>query len=229
MSVIQQRSKTGQLTIGGTQKVNFQLPHFLDRLGHPDPGNYTLQFGLEDPNNPSVASAITQPRAEIYWVVGGNQVRRVVDVNNGISISGVAEGVSVSIYDDSVIGGPGTRDPYTVNMQVAKGSRPSVQQPPTYSLREQISAGGGAVENISFPKNIGAISVYVAVAPFFAGAAIGAYDIEVIQTVSGAFIKHYDPRQSDWVPLGASADGIQLKTSAACPPFYYQVTVGIDG
>jgi hypothetical protein len=226
---LQQRSKTGQLTPGSTGKIGFQLPEFLTPDGKPDPGNYTLQFGVDDPNTSATVDGYVLTRAEIIWKVSGNDVRRVVDCANGVSVTGAAEGVSVSVFDET--NGPRANSrPYVVSLQVVKGTRPSIQQPPVYSTAEAVLAGAGAFVDINIPANIGAVSVSVVVAPVNVGVAIGAYDIEVIQfapTLTGR--KRYDPRQDQWVPLVGGASLIEIQTSVACPPFRYQVSFGVDG
>lgn len=232
-SGLQQKSKSGLITpmSGAAQGINFQLPQFLDHLGKPDPGNYTIQFGLEDPNVAADlgASGFIRARGEIIWKVGGQDVRRVVDVGNGVSISGTVEGVSAKIYDDSV-GAPSGR-PYFVSMQVVKGSRPSVQQPPVYSLNAQtVEAAGAAGLDVDIPQNIGAISVNITLFPVAIGTAIGAYDIKVSQlTPNNTVRRAYDPRQDQWVPLAPGATKLRFITSAAGPQTNLQIAFGIDG
>lgn len=223
---LQQRSKTGLITPGTSQKVGFQLPEFLDPSGHPDYGNYTCQFNLDDPNT---ASVDVLSRAEIIWKVSGNDVRRVIDVSNGASITGTAEGVSISVFDASsnILVTP---KPYTVSLQVVKGSRPSIQQPPTYTTPVGLNAGAGDIQTVAIPQNIGAVSVSVVVYPFLAGTAIGAYDVRVAQiSATGTLKKVYDPRQDQWVPLASGVTSIVIGSSLAAPQFDYQVTFGIDG
>ena len=227
MSVFQQRAKFGNLTPGAGGKVNFQLAHFLDpNTGKPDPGAYTLQFGISDPNTPGGPFRV-EAKAEINWAVGGNSVRRVVDCVNGMTITGVAEGVSVNIYDVSFVGG-GSPLPYQVTVQVTKGVRPNVGKPPIYSLPIDILPPNSSASK-DLPDNIGATSVMVTVAPVTVGAAIGAYDVIVAQQYGGGTLNAYDPRQTDFNPLVPATKSIAIVSSAAAANMYYKIILGIDG
>jgi hypothetical protein len=225
---LQQRSKQGSLVPGSQSKINFQLAYLLDAHKQLDPGNYTIDFSVFAP--PVTDTYVVKPKAEILWMVGGNNTRRVIDVSNGAAISGVAEGVTVNIFDESFFPAPVSNPPaYNVAFQIAKGSRASIQQPPVYSLEPSFSAGAGAISTTNLPANIGAVSVSIVVSPLVAGTSISAYDILVLQSSGTTTRKSYDPRQDQWVPLAAGADNIQILTSAACPAFNYQLTFGIDG
>ncbi len=227
----QQRSKRGNLNPGsGTNsQVNFQLAHIVNEdTGISDPGNYTLQFSVSDPNTGLAGGDLVRARAEIIWVAGGNSVRRVMDCGNGASITGTCEGVIVNIYDDSIVSHGSVFVPYTVSLSLAKGSRPSIQQPPVYSL-DNLSLAPSGTTTVDIPQNIGAVSVFTAVSPVLLGTAIGAYDILEGQLSNAAGLKSYDPRQSDWVPLIAGATKLSLGRSAAAPATNWQITFGIDG
>lgn len=229
MSNLQQRSKFGQLTPGGgqNQRVNFQLPHFLDEDQYPDPGNYTVQFNVTDPNDLNFSGDFVLPRAEIVWSVGGNSIRRVIDCTDGASLSGTAEGVAVNVYDDSNITFSPVV-PYVVSIQVAKGTRPAIQQPPTYSLPITLLGVDAQVE-VLIPSDIGAISLAAVVVPSTIGTPIPDYSIRVQQSSGTTIRKMYDPRQEFWVPLIAGVDRIQLTSGPTAPATEWQLTLGIDG
>lgn len=229
MSRNQQRSKFGNLTPGGgiNQRVNFQLPYFLDEDEVPDPGNYTVQFNVTDSNDLGTSGDFVLPRAEIVWSVGGNSVRRVIDCTDGASISGTAEGVAVNVYDDSNIT-LSTVVPYTVSIQVAKGTRPSVEQPPIYSL-PIILLGVDATADVVIPEDIGAISLAAVVVPSAIGTAIPDYSIRVQQQAGTTIRKMYDPRQEFWVPLIGGVNRISLRSGPTAPATEWQLTLGIDG
>lgn len=227
----QQLSKRGLLNPGGgiNSQVAFQLAHIVNQdTGYSEPGNYTLQFSVADTNVNLNSGDFVRARAEIIWSAGGNSVRRVVDCGNGVSASGTCDGVIVNIYDDSITTHGSTFVPYMVSVQLAKGSRASIQQPPTYSTDAATLTGNTAV-NVDIPQNIGAISAFVTVAPAL-DVALGAYQVEVTQVSGNLFrLKRYDPRQSDWVPLTAGATQIRLASSPTAPDLLYQITFGIDG
>lgn len=225
--LLQQRSRSGSLTPGGKQRINFQLPHFMNEQGYPDPGNYTVQFSIVDPNNLSFSGDFVRARAEIVWSVSGNSVRRIVDCTDGMSVSGTAEGVAVYISDDSNITFSSVK-PYAVSLQVAKGVRPAIQQPPVYSLGI-VNLDPDSSIDIPIPLNIGAVSVAVAVTPTAIGTAIPDYSLRV-QQISGTTIrKMYDPRQEFWVPLAGGSNKIGLQTGPSAPATEFQITLGIDG
>lgn len=225
MSNLQQRSKAGSLMPGSAQKLNFQLPYFLDQYGEVDPGSYVVQLSLADPN-PVAANFRIEAKAEIVWSVSGNGIRRVVDCVNGMSISGVAEGVAVSVYDNSTIGG-GSPVPYQVAIQVAKGNRASIQQPPFYTLPINILPPSSFIST-DIPQDIGAISARIDIAPVTVGQPIGQYDIEALQQYGGGTLKAYDPRVG-WIPLAPAARQISMVSSVAASNAYFQIVLGIDG
>lgn len=222
----QQRSKIGTIVPGTTEKINFQIDQFLDANGKPDPGNYTVQFNLNDPN--SVGAV--QPKAEIEWVQSGNSVRRVIDVSDGASITGSGEGVIINVY--TVVGS--IFDPITVSLQVAKGTRATNPNPPIFSPPGGAAAVGPGADSlvIPIPRDIGASSAFVTIAPDVIGTAIGAYDILVAQcsdTAGTLPLSEYDPRQSDFVPFINGIRSLRIQTSAAAPTIIFYVYLGIDG
>lgn len=236
---LQQRARTNNLTpaanathdiTGSGSKFSFQLSEFLGIDGKPDPGNYTVQFGLSDPNSGLLGGDFVRARAEIIWKQSGNDIRRVIDCNNGVSISGTAEGVSVLVFDDSNIAVTPANaiKAYQVSVQVAKGTRPSIQQPPTFTT-DDFALAANSNNPVNIPANIGAISVFTAVSPDVIGNAVGAYDVLVTQESLHAERKQYDPRQSDWVPLIPGATIVRANSSAAAPITRWQFTFGIDG
>ncbi len=196
-------------------------------------GNYTIQFNVIDPNSASnlTPGDVVRARATISWKVNGNPVIRVVDIGEGVTVTGVAEAVDVQIQDVSFTsaGTPiiGRGLPYTITVTCAPGTRPAVQQPPTVAL-PQTNIAAGAQKNFAVPP--GAISVFVAVFPAVLGASIGAYQVQVNQLALNSSLKIYDPRQSDWVPLIPGATQVAVLTDVALViDTEVQVTFGIDG
>lgn len=227
-----------QNNVSGWSQSGTLTPGVSDRgvplqVQFEEAGDYTAQFFISNPNTDPDDNVIIRPRAEIVWSVQGNDVRRLVDCINGMTVQGVGQAVKIKIYDDSNIpAGPLSPEPqdYIASVQVAKGSRGSVQQPPYYT--SDISGlADGATETVQVPINAGAISAMVTVAPQTDGDVIPAYGVIVRQTSNSNIIgllKKYDPRQSDWVPLAAGANYIQI-TNQSGFNIFYQVTFGIDG
>jgi hypothetical protein len=225
MNELQLRAKSGQLVPGSSQRLNFQLPFFLNPAGKVDPGSYVVQLSLDDPN-PAGGPFRVEAKAEIIWSVSGNGIRRVVDCVNGMSISGVAEGVAVSIFDTSTVGG-GNPLPYQVSVQVSKGNRASIQQPPFYTLPVNIIAPSSFIAT-EIPQGIGAISARVDIAPVTVGGVIPEFGLEVLQQYGGGTLKAYQPRVG-WVPLAPAARTISVVSAALADSTYISIVLGIDG
>lgn len=204
--------------------------------GELDPGNYTLQFAFSDPNGVGniLGGEVVKAKATIIWKVSGIPVQRVVDCVNGLSITGTAESVDVTIQDASSISAPSklTAIEYTVAVTLGRGVRANTQQPPTFSPYTAIQLAPGASTTVDIPDNSGAISVHAGVSPITIGSAIGAYDV-LIGQVGGVstLLSLCDPRQSDWVPLLPGSKKITLFASAAAPApgVQFNLSFGIDG
>jgi hypothetical protein len=219
-----ERSATGSLIPGGNamNRVVLQCPF-------PTQENYTVQFKVRDPNDQTTLnpSGYVRSRATITWTVSGNPVSRIVDVGDGVSVSGTAEHVNVEVIDDSVA--PGTSAlPYEVTIVAAKGVRATVEQPPTLALiRDSIAPGTSVLFDI--PKDAGVISVNVAIAPALGGT-IAQYQVLVNHFAQGVPLKTYDPRQMDWVPVMPGTTQIRVVADAALATnVLVQVTFGVDG
>lgn len=206
----------------------------------PDPGNYTFQFGINPKTVQVIKGQRTIAEAFIQWSVEGNFVTRRVTVGNGVSVTGMGQAARVTMSDVSLLTGgpfPAGFDPaYDVSVQVVKGVRPSVQQPP--QLIPQDPAGFWENGHISVPAatlsppliipvDAGVISMEVAIhSVLFAVIPDGA--VVVRQQTLGDLIKEYDPRNFDWCPVSAAAEFIQIFNSTAGSVFV-NVTWGIDG
>jgi len=210
------------------QKVHLQVTF-------PTGGNYTVQFNVLDPNNvvpsPLVNGEIVRAQAQVTWSVNGQQIRRTVDCVNGLSITGTAESVSVDVTDRSDITNvPGrVLEPYLVTVTVAKGTRSSVQQPPTYTGDTvRLSPVGGA--SIEIPD--GAISVLIVIAPLTVGVVV-APNQQIVREIApgGNTLKSWDPYVfHGWIPLAAGASRLSFEQAAAqAQDLLYFTTFGIDG
>lgn len=218
-------ASSNQLTPGVPSKVA------LLQTGPIEAGNWTVQFSINDPNGANlIAGDVVRARAEVNWMVAGQVVRRVFDCNDGTSISGNAEQISVRVVDNSVIAGGSVVRPYDVFIQTSPGNRPSVQQPPTYSLDVIQLSAGIADQIVDIPDNIGATALHVGIAPLNIGTAIGAYDVLVKQaSTSLTLLSSCDPRQSEWITLVPGATKIQFVQGAAAPTTLWTPSFSIDG
>lgn len=190
-------------------------------------------------NNASLAAPVN-PVAEIKWSVEGNSVRRLVSVTNGMTLTGVGEGIKVSVSDQSfqVVGV--TLIEYPVDITVAPGSRASVNQPPTLAAAGDV--GGGFVttigalsfKDIAIPQDAGVISVYITVIP---AAAVGIPLPAPIPPFGAiaemldqflVFQRGFDALDAGWVPIVPTASFLRLVNNTSVLQFY-TVTFGIDG
>lgn len=227
-------SATGTMTNDGKSHAAHLQVDFLKKDTNRNPSkNYTVQFsvGPTKLSNKSLLPVPVNPVAEIKWSVEGNDVRRLVSVVNGLSVTGVGEAIKVSVSDDSpqdtnfVVN-------YDVSINVAPGSRPSINQPPTlidhsgnnFFLQ---AVAGGASKDVIIPQDAGVISSYVTVYSA-GGVPIAENAAEVtLKNVFSVGQKSYDPRIG-WVSMIPGAAILTLTNRSGVDQFY-TVTFGIDG
>jgi hypothetical protein len=215
----------------------------------PEPGQYTIQFSIEQKVNPTALGILprqtSQAQASIVWSVEGGTIQRRVEVANGMSISGVGEAVKIVMTDTTRAGPsfPAGFDPdYLVACQVSRGVRANIQQPPTLLPDDTTGAGNiwddgfcelpplGVSHLAIIPQNAGVVSVSVQVCSP-GGALIPEGSVFVRQRTSatiGRTFKEYDPRDATWVPLAPGANAIIVVNTNA---FNVDVSMlyGIDG
>lgn len=185
---------------------------------------YTLQFSLIPP--PNVPSAVLlRARAQINWSVEGNFNRRELQVLNGTAVSGVGQGVAITLTDDSIdnIGLP-TSVEYTASVQVAKGTRPNITHPPLFNPRTlDVVLGGpgipgfppynieaGSNSAMLIPQNAGITSV------FFLATNIGAApanpnDVSFTFRANGVQLAFADwDSRNIWLPLPPGTTDIEV-------------------
>jgi hypothetical protein len=120
-----------EMTMGDNQLagnvVNANFPATEDGAA----AEYTVQVGISQTPNAIAANGPPNLRAIISWNTNGQQIERMVSVGGGTSISGSAEGVSVSLQDFS--GQPANDNfaEYDVTVTVVPGVRASTSAPPT--------------------------------------------------------------------------------------------------
>ncbi len=219
-------SRVGELVSGNTDK-SVSVQQDFDEAGP-----YTCNFSLVPVDDISAADVATlSAEAIIEWGVGGNTITRRISVTNGASISGNAKAVRVVIVDTSEAEGGATvlGKTYQVSVSIARGTRPSTDQPPI--LQEQnivFVVAGGTNQDVAIPQGAGVKSVWVAVAGL-AGAAIADQGARVTQTTAAnTAISMYDPRAITWAPLAPGATKINLANLTLVNQVY-AVYWGIDG
>ena len=182
-----------------------------------DSGYYSVQFSLiPPPGNTSVLRA----EAEVTWSVQGNSIRRILSVQTGTVISGTGQAVNVKVYDVSEPSpGVATID-YLVSVNIAKGTRPTTPQPPTFYSREIINnirppyqvAGGGFI-NITVPADIGINQFLLATSQFSGSSAqVGPNDLTALVNNFATFNYSYF---NSWQPLAPGATSIIVNNNTA--------------
>lgn len=173
-------SSSGQLNMGNSvDQVSLQA-------NFPKGDVYTVQFSVTPPSAVGGVIPIPTTRATIMWSINGNFHSRVVDVGNGVSVSGVANAVKVNVQDLSP--DPGGSPQYGVDITVARGVRADTGNPPTlFGERVTgVAAAGGAV-TILVPINAGVISAEVTASEN----GVGTPNVTVLQQ-GGTTQKSYD-------------------------------------
>lgn len=119
------------------------------QIAFPKPGYYTVQFNLVQ-KTPSLDEAVLnpvviRPQAEILWFVKGNYVRRVLNITDGMAISGTGESITINIDDESIIDSNGVEYEYDISVQVTPGTRPNLanSQPPIKNAALGFYGAGG--------------------------------------------------------------------------------------
>jgi hypothetical protein len=192
-------SQSGTLTQGDAIKtVSFQA-------NFPVADYYTLQFNVTAPNDPQVPWI---PQALIQWSVEGNTVTRIIDIGNGVAISGAAQGVKVIVSDVSTLGIPADARDYGVSIQCTKGSRPSSANGPTLRAPEGVQslAGAGSVK-FDIPANSGVKAAMVFVAP----ASNPATPMQALMGIDavGVVSLKWNPNENvGWIPVTPGATDI---------------------
>ena len=186
-------------------------------------GNYTVQFGITQPILEALSGRVIKALAEITWSVEGNDVRRLVNCVNGMTVSGTGQAVKVRVYDAS----DANPVEYQVSIQVVKGTRSSVQHPPfLYGDRETLLAG--AQTQIPIPQNAGVTSVYVPIGKIGTAGAINNNEIQVIHENLVSVLSQYDPTVFQWVPIAGGATSITIVNNSTADLRITPVW-GIDG
>lgn len=234
-------SATGKMKNNGQSAQSHLQVNFLERDTNPLPSkNYTVQFSvgnstLSATGLPAINVPIN-PIAEIKWSVEGNDVRRLVSVVSGMSLTGVGESIKVSVLDRSAQIDIGSSLPYAavqydVDIICAPGSRASVTQPPTLAAQNPndlsfifVSAGVGNLF-VDVPQDAGVISTYITA--HSDGNVISEADASVTQ-INGTLINRIYTPNVGWVPLVPGTQKLKLNNLSA-NTIAWSITYGIDG
>lgn len=217
--------QSGQLVTGNSDRI------VMLQAAFPESGTYTVEIGVTPP---LLQSRFFVAEAEIVWKVEGGFVRRVISVIDGATISGVGQAVSVTIRDVSI--DPGAAivlgETYTVYIQVARGSRPSVEQPPrlirpspSTLIYSVTSIGPTASQVFDVPEDAGVISVYIGAANIVAATPTEFYAIMANPGQNVMIVK--DP--VGWIPLVPGTNTVTLTNLDAVNNLIVTLIWGIDG
>lgn len=217
-------SSSGKLTVGASgQPITMQAAFPVADL-------YTVQFAVAPP-----ADAAFRAVATITWTVEGNQITRMVDVSNGVSVSAPSQAVHVRVNDQTTadIGTP-TGQQYGVTISVTRGSRPFTGQPPTLAANQDNEQSVVALQlapslsvTYTIPQGAGVSSAEVS-----AAVSLGANpaDLLIQQASPTQIIKQYNytDKGPEFVAMSPLATKVVL-TNLSALTIVVSVTWGIDG
>ena len=244
---VKQNSVTGRLY---TTKTTGN-PVTLQLLFPPNEDNvHTVVFDLKPPHGPKALDSVAYATAQVDWMIGGSEVSRIVTLANGQSISGVGEGVKVTMHDATPIYNvPGNQTlglEYSVTAAVAPGTRGSNSLPPTFtptpldpstpfqyallapgaSVVVQVPtvngvvAGATSVQVLAVDNNAGVGQPANASVIQFSAAGLGA-NTALRWTITGA--------ENDFIPLHPLCTQVVITNQSTTDDIAVSVTFGIDG
>jgi len=190
-------------------------------------GPYTLQFSVNVPDYSPVVVNVN-PTAFIDWKVEGNWVHREITLTSGTSISGTAEAVRIQVRDN--VAGGGVFE-YMVSVQIAKGTRPNIQQPAMFSADSNAAIiPAGTFLDFTIPKTIGVISVFPSTVAFAVGVPVPIPIGTVMGIVIGSLgtTQSFDCTKPFWYPTPVTANVIRVFNANAFD-VDVNLTYGIDG
>ncbi len=218
------KSLPTNMTTGNANRVSGMQTVF------PVASVYTLQFNVTPPPFPTFrATPDFRCEAIVNWVVDGNYVSRRVSVINGMSISGVGQGVNIQYEDRSTGFAVGGVD-YKVTASVTPGPRSSFPTFPVL-LAQSFTALDplGVLGPIVIPEDAGAIAVQVLAVPPAAGAFPARVSVHMI-TQAGTSISRFDPALNNgWIPLFPGTRALTIVNLDAANTVGVSAVYGIDG
>jgi hypothetical protein len=189
-----------------------------------EPGEYTLQFGVQPPADGHGFATY----AVINWKIAGQQQQRIMSIYQGASISGVAEGVSVQLFDQSGDASVSRQAPYNIIITLSRGTRANTQQPPVLvTTSNLIIPHGLGTKNETVPNNAGVISVSVSAANngVLANTDLAVFEINSAGTL-GAF---YPNIAIGWNPLVPGSTILTLTNNSTTTDAVLSLIWGIEG
>ncbi len=237
---------------GGGAALPFNDTVALQANFEDAPGTYTVQFAISYPGGVDTSDVFLRTYAVITWSVEGNDVTRQVDVVSGLSVSGLGQGVSIKVYDDSTSTDGGVNPPsvsYAVAILVVKGDRATGPNPPGYQTQEHADyLAAGEYDDIAIPEDIGVNCVMVTCfcndsqlsSTHGASAVLLDNEVQVVHMTTetaGATVpifgtlRSYDPRDVQWMSIAPGAKGIRVvnRTNTPANVLWYFVQFGVDG
>jgi len=212
--------------------------------------NATVQIGIDQSSASLAANGPPNLRATIAWQVSGVSVQRIVSVGQGTSVTGVGEGVSVSLQDVTGTPKDASVADYEVTVSVSPGVRASTSMPPTLiPLNSEATYEGPnlpyapptpgtytlkANENvkIAVPPGSGATSVFVQpglIIPGFTPPGAGYFYIlqyDINDTVLSLYVPDID---TGFIPLSPLCTQINIVNTSNAAIVGIHVAWGIDG
>jgi hypothetical protein len=188
-------------------------------------GAYTIQFSLDLPVA-GIGDVVAV--ADVDWKVEGNWVHRTLNVMSGTSISGTAEAVKVVVRDATLtIAGI----QYRASIQVASGTRPSIQQPPIYQPdQDAVTIAPGADTIFAVPQDCGIVSVWLSAIVAAAVPSIPvAGSVTAIFNSTGFSTNFADVTRPQWFPIPPGVTSIRIFNSGASNVTVNGPIYGIDG
>jgi len=182
-----------------------------------EPGVHTVQLQ-------SLTSTIVRAIGIVNWSTEGGQVQRIFDIGAGVQISGVANGVSVSVYDATgAVAALNVQ--YQVTAQVSKGLRPPSGTVSLFGPATLVAHGGGAV-NVNVPSNAGIVSVQLGLST---GNDNALPVVEAKITVGPISTIGRVPGTTQYVTIPSGATQIQFNNYDAANDVTVSIAWGIDG
>ena len=237
-----------EMTMGDNQLagnvVNANFPATEDGAA----AEYTVQVGISQTPNAIAANGPPNLRAIISWNTNGQQIERMVSVGGGTSISGSAEGVSVSLQDFSGEPAHTRYEEYDVTVTVVPGVRASTSAPPTLiPLPSEATLSGtnpgGSIGNfgnyilaqlnvvaVEVPQNAGVQSVLIV--PGTDETTNKVPDDIVVREFdsTGTPIKSYQASTTlEFVPLSPGCTHVHIENYGANTVQGVSLTWGVDG
>ena len=226
------QAATGNLILGNTTKSVHMQAVF------ESPVYITVQIDAQPPSGGAPAYGFFDAYAVIGWSVkGGGTVRRTVSVGNGVTISAPAQGVTVSVFDQSTTYPLADGTEYFVTIQATPDSRPSTTNPPWLEgyYPAQLIPPLGTLALI-VPQGVGAHSAQVLLSQsvdFFPTVSTIPITAIVSQANSGAAeipLASYNPQaQTGFVPLASGCNLLLVYNTSTTDTYQCSVKWGIDG